>query len=168
MAGYKTISFATHGLIPGDLNGLHQPALALTNPDISGDLENDGLLTATEILGLRLSADMAVLSACNTAAGEGKGSEAISGLGRSFFYAGAKSILVSNWPVHSGATTELMSNMFSKLAADENLRRSEALRQTQVSMIEDLSYMVNRKSAFSYAHPIFWAPFTLVGDGGAN
>ena len=167
LSDYRVISFATHGLIPGDLNGLYEPALALSHPDISNS-KGDGLLTATEILGMNLSADIAVLSACNTAAGDGVGAESISGLGRSFFYAGAKSILVSNWPVHSAATNTLMTNLFTHLANDKNINRSEALRKTQMEMVHELGYEENGKLAFSYAHPIFWAPFTLVGDGGNN
>ena len=162
---YKVISFATHGLVPGDLNGLNQPALALSSPDVTGGKE-DGLLTMGEIFGLRLNADWAVLSACNTAAAEGKGAEAISGLGRAFFYSGARALLVSNWPVHSGATTELMTHLFRLQASNQNMSRAEALRQTRLHMIDTGSGKVGKKSAYSYAHPIFWAPFTLVGDGG--
>jgi CHAT domain-containing protein len=166
LSTYRVISFATHGLIPGDLNGLHEPALAFTNPEISGDSENDGVLTATEILGLKLSADIVVLSACNTAAGDGQGLEAVSGLGRSFFFAGARSVLVSNWPVHSAATTSLMSRLFIAIANNPEISRSQNLRLTQLQMIDKLGYEENGHLVFSYAHPIFWAPFTLVGDGG--
>jgi CHAT domain-containing protein len=162
---FKVIAFATHGLVPGDLNGLHQPALALSAPGPSSS-EGDGLLTMAEILGLRLDADWAVLSACNTAAADGEGAEAISGLGRAFFYAGARALLVSNWPVHSGATTELMTTLFGLQAKEENLTRAEALRQTRQHLINDAGYKDrNGKMLFSYAHPIFWAPFTIVGDG---
>ena len=89
--GYQVLAFATHGLVPGDLNGLTQPALALSAPE-TPNARDDGLLTMGEILGLKLDADWVVLSACNTAAGNGAGAEAISGLGRAFFYAGAKSL----------------------------------------------------------------------------
>ena len=120
-----------------------------------------------EIIGLRFNADWVVLSACNTASAEGAGAEAVSGLGRAFFYAGAKSLLESNWPVHSGATAYLTSTLFSLQAKNKSLGRAEALRQTRLKMInqgtlnDDLG-----KPIFSYAHPIFWAPFTIVGDGG--
>jgi CHAT domain-containing protein len=120
---YKVISFATHGLVSGDLDGLDQPALALTSPTVSG-VDGDGLLTMEEILGLRLNAEWVVLSACNTAAASGAGAEAISGLGRAFFYAGARALLVSNWPVHSGATTELMRNLFALQSANPTLNRA--------------------------------------------
>jgi CHAT domain-containing protein len=85
----RIVAFATHGLVPGDLNGLTQPALALTAPDVAG-VTGNGLLTMGKILALRLDADWVVLSACNTAAGAGAGAEAASGLGSAFFYAGTR------------------------------------------------------------------------------
>jgi len=164
---YRVISFATHGLVPGDLNGLDQPALALSSPKVTGGKE-DGLLTMGEILGLEVNADFVVLSACNTAAADGRGAEAVSGLGRAFFYAGARSLLVSNWPVASSSTTQLMTHLFTSLASDDTLYRAEALRRTRVAMIDEGVFKLNGEDAFSYAHPIFWAPFTLVGDGGGK
>ena len=162
----RVIAFATHGLVPGDLDGLDQPALALSAPDVAS-VEGDGLLTMDEIIGLRLNAEWVVLSACNTASAEGAGAEAVSGLGRAFFYAGARSLLVSNWPVHSGATAYLTATLFSLQAADASLSRAEALQQTRLKMI-DRGTLKGRlgEPLFSYAHPIFWAPFTIVGDGG--
>ena len=76
--------FATHGLAPGELNGLTQPALALSAPDIAG-VKGDGLLTMEEIFALKLNADWVVLSACNTGAATGAGAEAASGLGQRLF-----------------------------------------------------------------------------------
>ncbi len=162
---YDVISFATHGLVPGDLNGLDEPALALSAPEVTGG-NGDGLLSMSEILGLRLDADFAVLSACNTAAADGAAAEAVSGLGRAFFYAGARALLVSNWPVHSRATTDLMSRMFKSIATDSTLTRSEALRRTKLYQIDRGGFETGGAMLFSYAHPIFWAPFTIVGDGG--
>jgi CHAT domain-containing protein len=167
LSSYKVVSFATHGLVPGDLNGLTQPALALTAPRVA-KVKGDGLLTMNEILTLKLDADFAVLSACNTAAADGQGAEAVSGLGRAFLYAGARSLLVSNWPVHSAATTNLMTTLFSDLAAEAKLTRSEALRRTRLKLIDKLTFDQNGKAAFSYAHPIFWAPFTIIGNGGGE
>ena len=88
LSRFRIIAFATHGLVPGDLNGLTQPALALTAPSVA-DVDGDGLLTMEEILALKLDADWVVLSACNTASGASAGAEAVSGLGRAFFYAAA-------------------------------------------------------------------------------
>jgi CHAT domain-containing protein len=167
LANYKVIAFATHGLIPGDLDGLEQPALALSSPEVVGGTE-DGLLTMGEVLGLQLDADWVILSACNTGAGEGAGAEAISGLGRAFFYAGARALLVSNWPVETTSARALTTGLFRKQIANAKLSRAEALRQTIVDLIEGPGYIEPQtgKVVFAYAHPIFWAPFSLIGEGG--
>jgi CHAT domain-containing protein len=158
--------FATHGLVPGDLNGLTQPALALSAPNVAGT-GGDGLLTMERILGLKLDADWVVLSACNTAAGDGAGAEAVSGLGRAFFYAGARALLVTNWPVETGSARLLTTDTFKRQAADPSLPRAEALRQAMLAMIDGPGVVDGAgRAVFSYAHPIFWAPFSLVGDGG--
>jgi CHAT domain-containing protein len=164
---YRVIMFATHGLVPGDLDGLTQPALALTAPEVA-QIEDDGLLTMDEILGLRLNADWVVLSACNTASGNGAGSEAISGLGRAFFYAGARALLVSSWPVETTSATWLTTELFRRQAENPRLSRAEMLRQTQNALMDQpgRTHPSTKRPVHSYAHPIFWAPFVLVGDGG--
>jgi CHAT domain-containing protein len=161
LADRRVIAFATHGLVPGDLNGLNEPALALSAPQVSGG-EGDGLLTMGEVLALKLNADWVVLSACNTAAGDGAGAEAVSGLGRAFFYAGARALLVSNWPVETTSARLLTTDLFRRQADHPELGRAEALRQAELALLDGSG------DGFSYAHPIFWAPFSLVGDGGAN
>jgi CHAT domain-containing protein len=96
--------FATHGLMSGDLGGLAEPALVLTPPPEASP-DNDGLLTASKIATLKLNASWVVLSACNTAAGDGTpDAGGLSGLAKAFFYAGARSLLVSHWSVPSQAT----------------------------------------------------------------
>ena len=162
----RVLAFATHGLAPGDLNGLSEPALALSSPEVVGD-DEDGLLTASEILGLRLNADWVILSACNTGSGNGVGSEAVSGLGRAFFYAGARALLVSHWPVETTSARTLTTELFSRHTRDIGISRAEALRRTMLSMIQDGDVRDSSgKVLFTYAHPIFWAPFSLIGDGG--
>ncbi len=166
LSKFKILVFATHGLVPGELDGLTQPALALSAPDVSGT-QGDGLLTMEEILALKLNADWVVLSACNTAAGSGAGAEAASGLGLAFFYAGTRALLVTNWSVHSQSARELTSDLFARQAADPKLTRSEALRQAMVAMIDSGSAKDDKGTEqYSYAHPLFWAPFTIIGDGG--
>ena len=169
LSGYKVLAFATHGLVPGDLNGLVQPALAFTSPKVT-EGKNDGLLTMGEILGLKLNADWVVLSACNTGIGQGAGAEAVSGLGRAFFYAGTRALLVSNWPVESTSAKVLSSDLFKRQADDPKLTRAEALRLAMVGLIDGPGHVdgATGKTVFSYAHPIFWAPFSLVGDGGGG
>jgi CHAT domain-containing protein len=165
LSGYRVLVFATHGLVPGDLNGLTQPALAFSDPNVAG-VEGDGLLTMGEILGLELDADWVVLSACNTAAAQGAGAEAISGLGRAFFYAGARSLLVSNWPVETTSAKALTTDIFRKQADDPSLSRAQALRGAMLGVMDGPGYLDGEgRTVFSYAHPIFWAPFTLIGDG---
>ena len=98
LADYRIVYFATHGLVAGDIKGLAEPSLALSIPAQPSDLD-DGLLTASEVAQLKLNADWVVLSACNTIAGDKPGAEALSGLARAFFYAGARALLVSHWAV---------------------------------------------------------------------
>lgn len=162
LSHYKIVAFATHGLVAGDLDGLHQPALALSSPAVTGGRE-DGLLTMGEVLGLKMNADWVLLSACNTGAGNGAGARAVSGLGRAFFYAGTRSLLVSNWPVHSEATKELMIGLFRRgLSVGD---KAEAQRLAMMSLVDAGIYRdTSGRAIFSYAHPIFWAPFSLVGD----
>ncbi len=165
LTNFKVVAFATHGLRPGDLNGLMQPALALTTPIVAG-VHGDGLLTMDKILTLRLDADWIVLSACNSGAGLGANAEAASGLARAFFYAGSRSILVTNWSVHSASARQLVSDLFRRQAADPHISRAEALRRAMVAMIETGEYKNDSGiTLFDYAHPLFWAPYTIIGDG---
>jgi CHAT domain-containing protein/tetratricopeptide (TPR) repeat protein len=152
---YRVIQFATHALVAGDLSGLAEPALVLTPPDVPTEAD-DGLLTASEVATLKLNADWVVLSACNTAAGNAEGAEALSGLARAFFYAGARALLVSHWAVYSRAATELTTTTFATMASTANLGRAEALRRSMLALIEDGK------------PPGYWAPFVLVGEGGAT
>jgi CHAT domain-containing protein/tetratricopeptide (TPR) repeat protein len=166
LANRRIIAFATHGLIPGDFPNLDQPALALAAPD--GNAET-GLLTLEDILGLKLDADWILLSACNTAAGDGAGADAISGLGRGFFYAGSRALLVTHWPVETISARMLVTGIFERYTNDAKMTRAEALRQSMLSVL-GASHIdpVTQKPAYSYAHPIFWAPYAIVGDGGTH
>jgi CHAT domain-containing protein len=157
LTDYRILYFATHGLLPGELRCQAEPGLVLTPPgQQASDKSSDGLLEASEIASLKLNADMVVLSACNTAGGGGKfGGEALSGLAESFFFAGARSLVVSHWQVPSAATATLLSGMFGKLGPELKGGSSPALRSAQISMI-------NQKKT---AHPFFWAAFVVVGDG---
>jgi CHAT domain-containing protein len=157
LANYRVIYFATHGLLAGDVKGLGEPALALTIPDAPNELD-DGLLTASEVAQLKLDADWVVLSACNTAAGEKPGAEALSGLARAFFYAGARALLVSHWAVETQAATALTTSTFDLLKRDPRLGPAEALRRAMLAYMNDASDPLN-------PYPGLWAPFEVVGEG---
>jgi CHAT domain-containing protein len=168
LAGYRIVAFATHGLMANDIDGLDQPALALTAPGVAG-IKGRGLLTMEDILTLKLNADWVILSACNTGAGAGAGAEAASGLGRAFFYAGARALLVTNWSVHSQSARELVDDVFRRQASDPKLSRAEALRRAMLGLIDSPGFVDETgKTVFTYAHPLFWAPYTVIGDGGGN
>ena len=163
----RVVVFATHGLVPGDINGLEQPALALTSPEVTGNSGEDGLLTMEEVLGLRLNADWVVLSACNTAAAGVASSEAVSGLGKAFFFAGTRSLLVSNWPVETTSAKMLTTGIFNYQKANPDSTRAQALQASMIDLLDTAVSNVRLSSGkFAYAHPMFWAPFSLVGDGG--
>ena len=120
-----------------------------------------------EILALKLDADWVVLSACNTGAGAGAGAEAASGLGRAFFYAGTRALLVTNWSVHSQSARELTTDLFRRQTANPKLSRSEALRQAMMALLDGKGFIDEKGTTlFTYAHPLFWAPYTIIGDGG--
>jgi CHAT domain-containing protein len=154
---YRVIAFATHGLVADELPGIQEPALVLTPPATPSE-QDDGLLTASEIATLNLRADWVVLSACNTAAGDGStGAEGLSGLSKAFFYAGARSLLVSHWSVDSAASVALTTRTFGAYAGGQS--KAEALRTAALQM------MSVRKGGRRYDHPMYWAPFVIVGDG---
>ena len=168
LSRYRIVAFSTHGLVPGDINGLTQPALALTAPDVAG-IKGDGLLTMEKILGLKLDADWVVLSACNTAAGFGAGAEAASGLGSAFFYAGTRALLVTNWSVQSELARALITNIFLRQSADPGLSRGEALRQAMMALLDGPGAVdASGETLYTYAHPFFWAPYSVIGDGGGS
>jgi CHAT domain-containing protein len=121
---------------------------------------DDGLLTASEVAQLRLNADW-VLSVCNTIAGDKPGAEALSDLARSFFYAGARALLVSHWAAASEAASRLTIATFDRLKSSPKIGRAEALRQAMLNYLNDASSSRN-------AHPAFWGPFALIGEGAAR
>ena len=156
---FRVLYFATHGLLPQPGGCLPEPAL-LTS---LGDGDSDGLLDMTKIIGLKLDADLVVLSACDTGGaslggdadttGLGSTGEALGGLTRAFIYAGARSLIVSHWKIDSDATVRLMTAMFQAQADSQ----SGALQLAELKMMD---------SPDQFSHPYYWAAFTVVGDGG--
>ena len=159
LSDYRVLAFATHGLVSGELEGVAEPALVFTPPK-TGSEDDDGLLTASEIATLDLDAGLVILSACNTAAADGTpGAEGLSGLAKAFFYAGTRALLVSHWAVGSDAAVAITTGMLGEMTAAPEIGRAEALRRSMLAMMET-------EGNEYFAHPMFWAPFVVVGEGG--
>ncbi len=151
---YRYLVFATHGVMPGDIDGMDQPALVLSDPD--PQTGGEGFLTMADVFGLSLNADFIALTACNTGRGKGVPGEGVMGLTRSFMFAGTPAIAVTLWSVHSESIKDLNVGMFQYLNA--NMGRAAALRETKLRMIRGEGKKAWRK-------PFFWAPMVLFGDG---
>ena len=155
LARSKVIAFATHGLLSletKNYGGPFEPALVLTPPRTASPVD-DGLLTASEISQLNLDAKLVILSACNTAVGKNENRDGLSSLAKAFFYAGARSLLVSHWKIDSEVTTKLTTTMFKIIQNKPSLSYSMALRQSMLIIASDPQT----------AHPFFWAPFSFIG-----
>ncbi|WP_038973288.1 CHAT domain-containing protein [Bradyrhizobium genomosp. III] len=156
---YRVISFATHALVAGEIDGVTEPSLVLTPGKGEYSQKNDGLLTSTEIENLTLDANLVILSACNTAASDGRVSgRGLSGLADAFFFAGARSVAVTQWEVGSEEARQLGSGLVSQSVSSRRMGVADGLRQTMLDYISTVSedYL---------AHPRFWAPFVIAGDG---
>ena len=149
---YRILHFATHALLPSEIACQEEPAIVTSIPP--GQPEA-GLLTATDVLlGLRLDAEVVVLSACNTGGAGGRdGGESLSGLARSFFFAGARALLVTHWAVEDQAGAYLVSRTLAGMRTDG---LAVALRKAQLEML----------ATAGYEHPFFWAPAVVIGEGG--
>ena len=150
---YKILHFATHGLLD-DVSPMYSH-LTLSLAD--GDSQEDGLLEAREIINLDLSADLAVLSACQMARGWVGAGEGVIGMSWAFFVAGVPTIVASQWKVDSASTTNLMIDFHRRLTArrSDSRTKAESLRQASLSLLR----------SERYKHPFYWAGFVMVGDG---
>jgi CHAT domain-containing protein/Tfp pilus assembly protein PilF len=146
LAEYQIIHFACHGFL--DEKKPMRSALVLTLDD---DVEEDGFLQAREISDLNLSADLVVLSACQTGKGKLENAEGVLGLPRTFFYAGARSTISSLWKISDKSTSEIMPTFYRYLTAGKN--KATALRLAKLEMLRS-----------SRSHPFYWAAFVLNGD----
>ncbi|HEU0201087.1 MAG TPA: CHAT domain-containing protein [Burkholderiaceae bacterium] len=150
----RVMAFATHGLMPGELPGISKPALALAGVS---DPRESALLLLDDVLGLKLNAQWVVLSGCNTAAGEAGGA-AMSGLVRGFFLAGARSVLATHWAVETESAAALVGATFRQVGSGSTKSRAASLREAQLAMLS------GKLGNGAWAHPFFWAPYSLFGD----
>ncbi|MCX5814305.1 MAG: CHAT domain-containing protein, partial [Proteobacteria bacterium] len=149
LAGYRYLHFATHGDLPGKLQGINEPFLLLGQVENQGN--DNGFLTLSKALGLKLDADMVLLSACMTGRGKVMEGEGVVNFARAFQHAGARSVVVSLWEVASQETVEYMTTFYRYLK--EGKSRSEALLLTRSAMKK------------KYPNPFYWGPFVLYGEG---
>lgn len=149
LSRYSVLLFATHGLVSGEMEGIIEPALILAKPALGAT--RDGVLTASEIAALRLDADWVILSACNTAAGDALGAPAFSGLAQAFRYAGARSLLLSHWPVRDDIAARI--SVSTVAGGRKGLTRDRALQRAMLTLMRDPRIA---------ADPFLWAPFVLV------
>jgi len=154
LSKFDIISFATHAEIYGNFSEYEEPFLVLTPPKISS-LENDGLLTTSEISELKLNSKLIILSACNTNYELNKYAEGYSGLVSAFFTAGSKSVISTHWPVEDKAGYILMTETI-KNAIQNKISIPDALRQTKIKFIEG-------EYGEEYKKPFYWAPYIYVG-----
>lgn len=157
LAGHRVIALATHGFLAGEVAGVPEPSLMLHLPD-APEGRFDGILRASEIAQLQLNADLVILSACNTATANGRPrAEMYTGLAQAFFTAGARNLLVSHWPVVSGAAVQLtVATVQDHASGEHTLARSlqRAMQQVRRGATTDFE-----------AHPAYWGPFVIAGDG---
>ena len=151
---YAYLHFSAHGTLGDEAGPVRQPALVLARRPHHP--EADAFLTMDDVSHLKLNAEVAVLSACETGLGEQVHGEGVIGLPRAFLYAGARSVVVSLWEVNDQSTATLMQEFYTQMRRGRS--RADALRAARQTLL---------RSSTS-AHPYYWAPFILVGDAGSG
>ena len=161
---YRILHFATHALLPAELRCEDQPAIVTSAPPQAHNASG-ALLTAGDIIGLDLDADTVILSACNTGGpGNSTSGDSLSGLARAFFFAGARSMLVTHWSINDQTSAFLVADTLRRLTDDKAGGLAGALRAAQLGMID----RAGKDLPADLAHPFFWAPFALIGEGRGN
>jgi CHAT domain-containing protein len=162
LKSYQILHFAAHALLPTDLECLTEAAI-VTSPS-PGVASKDGwLLTASRLLNLDLDANLVILSACNSGGGDGKSGESLSGLARSFFFARARSLLVTHWEVSDKVAALLVALTINAMKEKPDIGVTGALRQAQLTLLDQAAA---GKLPDAIARPFFWAPFAVIGEGG--
>ncbi len=150
LAAYRYVVFACHGILPGEVDRVVQPALVLSHP------EKDGYLTMEDVFSLKLNADLVSLSACNTGRGSEVKGEGVMGLTRAFMFSGAPAVSVTLWSIESQSARELDVGLFRNLGQQRG--RAAALREIKLALLRG-------EKGEQYRHPFFWAPLVVFGDG---
>ncbi len=160
---FKILHFATHALLPAELRCQSEAAIVTSAPAGAADASG-ALLTVSNVVGLDLDADAVILSACNSGGGSGTSKvagESLSGLARAFFYAGARSLMVTHWSVNDQTAAFLVAQTMKRVR--EGAGMADALRDAQLGLLTSAT-----GDKASLAHPFYWAPFALIGDGGGK
>ena len=159
---YRILQFSTHALLPAELRCQSEPAIVTSAPPNATNASG-ALLTASAVVGLDLDADLVILSACNSGGPGGTtAGESLSGLARAFFYAGARSLEVTHWSVNDQVAAFLVADTLRRIRENPNIGIAGALRNAQLAMLAD----AGKGLPAEIAHPFFWAPFAVIGEGG--
>ena len=161
---YRILHFAAHALLPTDLKCQTEAAI-LTSPPRGAANANGALLTASKVLGLDLDANLVVLSACNSGGPGGGAGESLSGLARSFFFARARSLLVTHWEVSDQVAALVVVLTLNEMKEKPEVGVTGAIRDAQLALLDRAAA---GKLPPEIAHPFFWAPFAVIGDGGES
>ncbi len=160
LAQFRILHFATHAVLPSELPCTTEPAI-ITSAPVGAHSATQAMLTSSEVANLHLNANLVILSACNTGGGNGRsGGEALSGLARSFFFAGARALMVTQWSVSDQVSAYLVATDLAHVQQGDGAAAS--LRQVQLALINGAGHGLPA----GIANPFYWAPFVVIGDGG--
>jgi CHAT domain-containing protein len=163
LSGYRILHFATHAVLPTELRCQAEPAVLTSTAPNAPDARG-AMLTASLIERMNLDAELVILAACNTAGPGGTGAgESLSGLARSFFFAGARALLATHWDANDATTTYLTVLFLQALRAGPGASPAQALATAQRRMLAE---SVGARAA--QAHPYYWAVEALIGGGGPD
>ena len=158
---YRVLHFAAHALLPSELRCQNEPAIVTSAPPGATDASG-ALLTTSDVVGLDLDAEAVILSACNSGGpGGADGGDSLSGLARAFFFAGARALLVTHWSISDQSSAFLVADTLRRFAAGSDGGLAGSLRAAQLGMLG----AAGRTLPAALAHPFYWAPFALIGEG---
>ena len=161
LSKFRIVHFATHALLPTDLSCRSEPTIVVS-PDAKSQNADSAFLNVNDILGLKLDANLVLLSACNTGSNGQNTGDSLSGLARSFFFAGARGLLVTHWALSDLSGPVLTALTLEPSNGTEDT--AEALQQAKLNLMHDVARKYGDQGNF-YTHPFAWAPFVLIGDG---